>query len=288
LEKPNSERLKEYQDSNLEALKQTLFADTPIYEDVEILKLTDSLAMLFGVMPPEAAKLSPKEEAAKLILDSKVRDVAERKRLVEGGIKAIEASDDPMIRYVFMQEPQARQFRKQYEENVEAPMTAAYAELAKQRFEKLGTSYYPDATFTLRLSYGAVKGYKEDDGTPVAPLTTVGGVFDRAEKQKFREPFDLPKGWKDAKTKLDLNTPFNFVTTNDIVGGNSGSPMVNTKGEIVGLAFDGNIYSLSNNFVYTEEQSRCVGVCTDVITEALKKVYNAQRLVNELQETSGK
>lgn len=293
-EKPNSERLKEYRDGNLESLKQTLFADTPIYEDVEILKLTDSLTMLNEILNEILygkedkflyfidRDLSPKEYATELILHSKVRDVTERKRIAEGGIQAVKYSNDPMIQLALRLEPVAKKFREDYENNVEAPMTAAYAELAKKRFEKLGTSVYPDATFTLRLSYGAVKGYKEDDGTDVVPITTIAGMFDRAEKQKFKEPFDPPKSWKDGKTKLNPNTPFNIVTTNDIIGGNSGSPLINTKGEVAGLVFDGNIYSLSNNFIYTETQSRCVSVHADVIVEALRKIYGADRIADEL------
>ncbi|MDR3182232.1 MAG: S46 family peptidase [Planctomycetaceae bacterium] len=287
LEKPNAERLKEYRDNNLESLKQTLFADTPIYENVEIEKLTDSMTM---TMQEKAARgqnadppKSPREWATELIRGSKVRDVAERKRLFEGGKKAIEESGDIMFKLVKDIEHDSRSSREQYENRVEAPMTAAYAELAKQRFEKWGTDIYPDATFTLRLSYGIVKGYQEDDGTEVAPCTDIAGMFERAALQKNREPFDPPQSWKDAKADLDLSTPFNFVTTNDIVGGNSGSPMVNTSGEIIALAFDGNIYSLSNNFIHTEKQSRCVGVCTSVITEALKNVYHAERIVKELE-----
>jgi hypothetical protein len=291
-EKPNSERLKEYRDGNVESLKRTLFADTPIYEDVEILKLTDSLSMLHEINGYESwantcsnankPEISPKELAILLICDSKVRDAAERKRIADGGIRAIKISDDPMIKFVRNIELTTKTIREDYENNVEAPMTAAYAELAKKRFEKLGTSVYPDATFTLRLSYGAVKGYSEDDGTDVAPVTTIAGMFDRAEKQKFKEPFDPPKSWKDGKTKLNPATPFNLVTTNDIIGGNSGSPLINAKGEVVGLVFDGNIYSLSNNFVYTETQSRCVSVHADVIVESLRKIYGADRIADEL------
>jgi hypothetical protein len=290
-EKPNSERLKEYRDGNIESIKQTLFADTPIYEDVEILKLTDSLTMLHELSSEgwnnylyysNKLEISPKEQAVLLISHSKVRDVAERKRIVDGGIRAIKISNDPMIKLVRDLEDFIKIVREDYADNVEAPMTAAYAELAKKRFEKFGTSVYPDATFTLRLSYGAVKGYKEDDGTEVAPMTTIAGMFDRAEKQKFKEPFDPPKSWKEAKTKLNPTTPFNLVTTNDIIGGNSGSPLINAKGEVVGLAFDGNIYSLSNNFVYTETQSRCVSVHADVIVESLRKIYGADRIADEL------
>jgi hypothetical protein len=289
-EKPNSERLKEYRDGNLESLKQTLFADTPIYEDIEILKLTDSLNHvrdLYGGtwgnwVPVLDFDLSPKEYATELILRSKVRDIAERKRIAGEGINAVKYSGDPMIQLALRLEPFAKKYREAYENEVEAPMTEAYAELAKKRFEKLGTSVYPDATFTLRLSYGAVKSYKEDDGTDVPPITTIAGMFDRAEKQKFKEPFDPPKSWKDGKEKLNPNTAFNLVTTNDIIGGNSGSPLINTKGEVVGLAFDGNIYSLSNNFVYTESQNRCVSVHADVIVESLRKIYGADRIADEL------
>ncbi|GHT46334.1 hypothetical protein FACS189454_07320 [Planctomycetales bacterium] len=303
-EKPSGERLKEYQDSNLESLKQSLFADTPIYEDVEIIKLTDSLTMLFEIkeslvvsnsnpaipdQPVNGQELflklypqSPKETAIKLIFGSKVRDVAERKRLAEGGTKAILESTDPMIKLAVQVDEVARTARKFYDIKFEAPMTAAYAELAKKRFEKLGTSVYPDATFTLRLSYGVVRGYKDENGTEIDSATNIAGMFDRAEKQRLKEPFDPPKSWKDGKSKLNLNTAFNLVTTNDIIGGNSGSPLINTKGEVVGLAFDGNIYSLSNNFVYSEVQSRCVSVHADVIMESLRKIYGANRIADEL------
>ena len=299
LEKPNDERLKEYRDSNLESLKRTLLADTPIYEDVEILKLTDSILMFaenheksIGVFDPNRPDIKP--FVAELIYGSKVRDVTERRRLMEGGVKAIEASDDPMIKIALDCDEYARIFRKEYEEKFEAPLAAAYAELAKQRFEKFGTKIYPDATFTLRLSYGTVKGYKDDDGNTIAPMTDIAGMFARAEQQKYKEPFDPPQSWKDASQtadgrqqtvadkRLDLSTPFNLVTTNDIIGGNSGSPLINTKGEVVGLVFDGNIYSLSNNFVYTDTQSRCVSVHAAVIVECLRKIYNADALANEL------
>ena len=172
--------------------------------------------------------------------------------------------------------------RKKYEENVEAPLEKAYAELAKQRFDQFGTDIYPDATFTLRLSYGTVKGYTDDDGEQVAPVTNIAGMYDRAEKQKFRAPFAPPPRWTDGKAKLDASVPFNLVTTNDIIGGNSGSPLINAAGEVVGLVFDGNIYSLSNNFIYSDKQSRCVSVHSAVIVEALRKLYDADALADEL------
>ncbi len=290
-EKSNGERLKEYQDGALESLKQSILADTPIYEDVEIEKLTDSLSMLRSIqnygfiaanMPFLFQSESPKELASRLIRGSKVRDVAERKRLMEGGVKAIKASSDPMIRFAFDVDSSARSYRKGQEIKIDAPLEKAYAELAKERFEKFGTNIYPDATFTLRLSYGAVKGYAEDNGETVAPITDVAGMFQRAENHKFKAPFDPPKRWKDGKAKLEEKTPFNLVSTNDIIGGNSGSPLINANAEVVGLVFDGNIYSLSNNFVYTEKQSRCVSVHSAVIVEALRKLYGAGKLADEL------
>jgi len=176
----------------------------------------------------------------------------------------------------------SRDKRSEYEANVEAPMTAAYAELAKQRFEKFGTSVYPDATFTLRLSYGAVKGYKDDDGNEIPPFTYIGGLFERAELQGFRPPWNPAQTWKDARDTLDMTVPFNFVTTNDIVGGNSGSPVINTRGEVVGTAFDGNIYSLPNNSFYCDIQGRCVSAHVAVIVETLKKINKDERIVSEL------
>jgi len=301
-EKPNADRLPEFRDDRLASLKASLLSDTPIYDDVEILKLTDSLTMLRTVrdygfiaanLPNLFHKESPKNMASRLIRGSRICDVEVRKQLMEGGRQAIKASIDPMIRFAVEVDGSARSYRKIYEENVEAPLTAAYAELAKQRFEKLGTRVYPDATFTIRLSYGTVKGYKDDDGNDIPPFTTIAGLFERAELQKFKEPFDPAQSWNDARHPrpilpdekedwLDMAVPFNFVTTNDIVGGNSGSPVINTRGEVVGCAFDGNAYSLSNNFVYTETQSRCVSVHVAVIVETLKKINKDERLLTEL------
>ncbi|MDR1485693.1 MAG: S46 family peptidase [Planctomycetaceae bacterium] len=302
-EKPNAERLREYRDGNIDSVKRSILNDSPVYEDVEILKLTDSLTMLFEYgyggekqNPNQTRPIdtrnrawdtmflneSPKELAVKLVSGSKLRDVAERRKLLDGGIAAIDASDDPMIKFVRKYDPIARGFRKMYEEHFESPMTEAYAKLATERFKEHGDKIYPDATFTLRLSFGVVKGYDEA-GKYVKPITNIAGMFERAESMKFKEPFNPPKSWLDNKNKLAPNTGFNLVTTNDIIGGNSGSPLINKEGEVVGLVFDGNIYSLSNNFIYTEKQSRCVSVHVDVILESLKKIYNAERIIKEIR-----
>ncbi len=292
-EKPNEERLREYREGGLTALKASLLNDAPIYDDVEILKLIDSLTMLHeagqgaiwkalienDILPGD---VSPKEVAQLLIMGSTVRDIVERKRLIDGGLEAIEDSDDPMIQFALSIDEIAREVRKTFDETFTTPTTTAYAELAERRFEELGTGVYPDATLTLRLSYGAVKGYAEDNGTEIEPVTNIAGMYARAEALQHKEPFDPPQSWKDKQTELNPNCAFNLVSTNDIIGGNSGSPLINAKAEVVGLVFDGNIYSLSNNFVYTEEQSRCVSVHADVILESLKKVYKAERIVKEL------
>ncbi|MDR2761274.1 MAG: S46 family peptidase, partial [Planctomycetaceae bacterium] len=315
-EKPNAERLREYRDGNIDSIKRSILNDSPIYEDVEILKLSDSLSMLYEfthkelipssygvaggygggyggiVHNPKKALLqrtfeeeqpSPKELAVKLISGSKLRDVAVRQKLLDGGIEAINESDDPMIKFAIKVDSDSRKFRKDYETHFDAPMTKIYTDIAKKRLKEFGNKIYPDATFTLRLSYGIVKGY-EESGKYIQPVTNIAGMFKRAESMKFKEPFNPPKSWLENKTKLDPNTGFNLVTTNDIIGGNSGSPLINAKGEVIGLVFDGNIYSLSNNFIYTETQSRCVSVHVDVILESLKKIYNAERLVKEITE----
>jgi hypothetical protein len=300
-EKKTTERLREYREGNIESIKRNILNDSPIYEDVEILKLTDSLTMLYEYgyktsLPRKGTqvnakaeynemfdKLSPKELAVKLIKGSKLRDVTVRRKLLEGGLDAIIASNDPMIKFAISIDPTARKLRKKYEEEFDTPITAAYTKLAKERFEKLGNTIYPDATFTLRISYGTVKGY-EESGKYIKPVTNIAGMFERAESMKFQEPFNPPASWLKNKNILNLETGFNLVTTNDIIGGNSGSPLINTKGEVVGLVFDGNIYSLSNNFIYTETISRCVSVHVDVILESLKKIYNAERIVKELTE----
>ncbi len=286
--KPNADRLREYAEAGLDSLKQQLFSEAPIYDDLEIVKLADSLGMLMEMMGAEnelvqkiLAGKSPHERASELVRGTKLKDVSVRKKIADGKLQAIESSDDPMIQLAKLVDGPARRVRKIYDERVDEPQRQAYGKIAKARFAIYGTGLYPDATFTLRLAFGPVKGYVEN-GQKVQPHTTLGGTYKHAADHGHKEPFALPKSWIDKKDKLNLDTPFNFVNTADIIGGNSGSPVVNTKGEIVGIIFDGNIYSLVLDFIYTDEQARAVSVHSAGIIEALKKVYGADALVKEL------
>jgi hypothetical protein len=288
-DKPNTERLREFRESALPSLKQALFSQAPIYEDFEIQKLADSLSMLAEMRGADAPLVvqilkgkSPAARAAELVKGTKLRDVTVRKALFEGKREVIDASDDPMIVLARLVDAPSRDFRKQYEEKVEEPQQQAYAKISQAIFALKGKDQYPDATFTLRLAFGTVKGYTED-GHKVTPFTTFGGAFRHAEEHANKEPFNLPKRWLDRKDKIDAAVPFNFVCTADIIGGNSGSPVVNKKGEVVGLIFDGNIQSLVADFAYTEEEGRAVAVHSRGITEALRKVYDAGALADELK-----
>ena len=204
-----------------------------------------------------------------------------RKALAEGGLRAIQSSKDPMIQLARLVDAPARQLRKTYEEKVEEPQRQAYARIAKARFAIFGTDVYPDATFTLRLAFGMVKGYAQG-GQQIPPWTDIAGAYRRAAEHNNRPPFDLPKSWLDRKNQLDLATPMNFVFTADIIGGNSGSPVVNRNAELVGIIFDGNIQSLVWDFVFDDQQGRAVAVHSSAIVEGLRKVYQATALADEL------
>jgi Peptidase S46 len=236
-------------------------------------------------MGPDKYRI-PRSPAARVdeLLATKLFDPTERKRLVEGGVKAVEASTDPMIVFARAIDPEARELRRRYETEVEEPERQAYAEIAKVRFAVLGKSIPPDATFTLRLAYGVVKGY-EAEGQKVPYATTFAGLYERAEAQQYKEPFELPRRWLDGKGKLDLATPYNFASTADTIGGNSGSPVLNRAGEFVGINFDRNRFGLVRNFVYTEEQARHISVHAKGILEALRKLYDCPALVKELTGT---
>ena len=225
-------------------------------------------------------KKSPAQLAAELIDGTGLRNTETRRQLLEGGEAAIAASTDPMIVLARAIDPDRRAVRKDYEENIDAPLTKYSTQVAQVLFKVYGTSTYPDATFTLRISYGAVAGYPQD-GKTIEPITTIGGVFERATGA---EPFNLPQSWIAARAALNPQQPFNFVTTNDIIGGNSGSPMVNKAGEVVGLVFDGNRQSLGGDLGYDGTANRTVAVNVGALREALSKVYRADRIVEELKK----
>ena len=286
--KPNPDRLREYAEAGLDSLKQHLFSEAPVYPDLETVKLTDSLGYLLergGAENPFVkqimADMSPSARAAQLVAGTKLADVKVRKQLAEGGRRAIESSDDPMIALARTVDGPARKVRKTYEDKVEEPLRQAYAKIAQARFAIEGDTTYPDATFTLRLAYGQVKGY-EDAGQKLPAWTTIGGAYQHAKEHGDVSPFELPAAWVKDKDKLNLETPFNFASTADIIGGNSGSPVVNRAGEVVGIIFDGNIQSLVLDFVYTDKQARAISVHSSAILEAMRKIYDAGPLVDEL------
>ena len=287
-EKPDTQRLPEFTTTRRAALEAALFADTPIYPDFEKLKLADSLAFLqreYGPDSPITKKVlngkTPEARAAELIDGTKLTEVAFRKQLVAGGRKAITESTDPMIVLARSIDQEARAARKRYEEEVVAVERGNYAKIARALFEREGTKLYPDATFTLRLSYGAVKGYQEN-GKAVQPFTTLGGLYDRAKSFDHKFPYVLPPRWMSKQSAIDPKTPFNFVSTNDIIGGNSGSPTINKDRELVGLIFDGNIQSLVGNFEYDESVNRAISVDSRGMLEILRKIFDANEVADEL------
>jgi len=286
--KPNDQRLREFRDSNLASLEQALFSTAPIYKTLETVTLANSLAQMRDalganneVVQKALGGKSPQDAAQAMIDDSKLNDAAFRKQLYEGGEAAIEASDDPLIRLMRAVDPQARAVRKQYEDEVDSVERTDGAVIARARFAESGFNQPPDATFTLRLSYGEVQGYTEA-GKEIPYTTTLGGAYEHAEANGNKPPYQLPASWERAKGKLKLNTPMDFVSTPDIIGGNSGSPTINQEGEVVGIIFDGNIQSLVWNFAYDDKQGRAVSVDSRGILEALRAVYGASYLADEL------
>jgi len=282
--KPNSERLPEYTDSRLALLEQRVLDNEPVYPDLEKTLLEFWLTKLREHLTADAAgtktflgKESPEALAARLS-QSKLADPAYRKQLWDGGLAAIQASNDPMIKFVLATDAASRAIRKDYETRVTGPTDRAAEKIARARFAVYGTATYPDATFSLRLSYGKVEGWVEN-GTPVKPFTYLGGLWDRATGQ---DPFALAPRWVNAQKKVNAKTVFDFSTDNDIVGGNSGSPVIDAQGHVIGAAFDGNIHSLGGNFGFDESLNRSVMVSTAAITEALDNIYGEKALVAEL------
>lgn len=287
-EKPNAERLPEYTDARRASLELALYSPAPIHDDFEKLKLADSLAFMVELLGPDHELVkqvlngkSPEARANEMITGTKLKDVAYRKQVAAGGRKAIDESTDPMIVVARTIDAKARESRKRYEGEVLGVERANYAKIARALFDIEGTKLYPDATFTLRLSYGSVQGYTEN-GKKVAPFTTLGGLFARADKYKHQFPWVLPQRWMEKKSSLNLNTPFNFVSTNDIIGGNSGSPTINQNGELVGLIFDGNIQSLVGDYIYDGSVNRAISVDSRGMLEILKKVFDADSIAAEL------
>jgi hypothetical protein len=283
--KPNEQRLSDYTEARLPALVQNLKADAPIYPDFEVVRLSFGLERMREWLGPDDpvvrevfGKDSPDSLANRLVRESKLADSAARMALYEGGQAVVDASQDPMIRLAAAVDPAARALRKQFEAEVEGPTQRGQEEIAKARFAAFGTSIYPDATFTLRLSYGAMKGWNEK-GQEVRPWTELSRAFERATGEP---PFRIPPRWMAVKDGLDMATRANFTTNNDIVGGNSGSPMVSASGEIVGLAFDGNIHSIAGSYWFDERTNRSIGVHPAYIRTALGKVYGAVELLAEI------
>ncbi len=286
--KPNDKRYEEYRDSSLESLKFRLFSPAPMYPDMEEFLLARTLEDAVKELGESdefvAAALGgrkPEEVARDLIAGTKLFDPAQRRKLIEGGEKAVASSQDALIVWARKLDAVYRAQRKWYEDEIESVTVAEGNRIAKARFAVYGKSTYPDATFTLRLSYGKVAGY-ELGTTLVAPFTTFYGLYDRAIGHAEKPPFDLAPRVKAAKRKLDLGAKLNFVTTNDIIGGNSGSPIVNAKGEYVGLVFDGNIQSLVGRYAYDDARNRTVAVHSSGIIEAMRSVYGLGALADEV------
>jgi Peptidase S46 len=288
--KPNYQRYPEFRDSNLESLKFDLFSPAPIYPEMQEAVLAgwleEAQKMLSAEDPFVRAALqgsTPAAAAKSVIAGTKLADVSARKALFEGGAAAIAKSADPLIQLARRIEPIIRELRAWNEEHIQSAETSAGEKIAAARFAVYGKNVYPDATFSLRISYGRVLGYEEDT-TLVPYKTTFNGLYERARSFDEKPPFDLPKRYRVGKSKLDLDTPLNFTYTADTIGGNSGSPIINRNAEIVGLNFDSNIQKLPNRYWYVDdsEGSRAVGVHSAAIIEALRKLYGAERLVAEL------
>ncbi len=284
--KPNTERLREFTDSMLPRIEQQLSARVPIYAEVETLTLSFSLRRMREWLGPDyplvrnlLAKESPETLATRVVAESKLDDSAVRMQLWQGGKAAVDQSRDPMIELARSLDPDSRALRRQFDDAVEAPIAASSARIAGARFKAFGTKIYPDATFTLRLNYGTVTGWTQN-GVEVEPFTYLDRAFARATGSS---PFKIPDSWMKAKERLDMRTPFCISTSNDIVGGNSGSPLIDARGNIVGLMFDGNIDSIAGSYWFDPANNRAIAVHPAIIHEALDQVYGAKSLLTELE-----
>jgi Peptidase S46 len=284
LSKPNEQRLPTYRDSALRSLEATLYSPAPIADGVETALLAQFLEELRGLGEKEApvksilAGRTPQQAAEEMVRGTRLKDVAERKRLAADRTQ-VAKSQDPMIRLARLLDEPSRKLLKRHQDTIDSLETSSAEKIAHYRFQIFGDKEYPDATFTPRVTYGVVKGYKDKTEAAMPYATTFGGMYHRAGPS---DPYRLPQRWVEGKGKLDLVTPFNFVSTCDITGGNSGSPTVNEKGEIVGIIFDNNIEGLPQTYLYSEEQARAVHVASQGIVEALRKLYGQTALLAEL------
>ncbi|HEV2883478.1 MAG TPA: S46 family peptidase, partial [Pyrinomonadaceae bacterium] len=285
--KSNDKRLPEFTETRRAQLEGGLYSTAPVYDDFEKLKLAASLAFMqseYGANHALVKKVlkgkTPQARAAELIDGTKLKDVEFRRQLAASK-KAVEDSKDPMIELARDIDKEAREARQRYEEEVVAVERTAYAKVARALFDREGTKLYPDATFTLRISYGAVKGYREN-GKWIPPFTTLGGLYARSNKYHHAFPYNLAPRWTERRRFVNMRTPFNFVSTNDIIGGNSGSPAINRNRELVGLIFDGNIQSLVGSFDYDESVNRAISVDSRGMIEILRKIFGGNEIANEL------
>lgn len=284
---PSEQRLREFRESARESLEQQLFSPAPIFDDLELIKLADSLALLVErrggddpLVQQVLAGQGPRDRAAELIGGTQLHDVAVRRQVAEGGPAAIEQSQDPLLQLARILEPEYRRLREMQDE-LDERERQAYAQVTEAQVAVEGTSSYPDATFTLRLALGVVRGYVEA-GRTVPPWTTIGGAFEHEASHGAQEPWVLAPSWHANRDQVDLSTPLNFVCTADIIGGNSGSPVINRQAELVGVIFDGNIQSLTADYFYSETEARAVAVHSSAVREALRSIYGAAHLAEEL------
>ncbi len=286
--KPNSERLPEYTEQKLVSLKRQIQSQVPVFKEMEKAKLSASLEFVQqelgsthpGVIQMLAGK-TPAKRAAELIEGSQLDRADARKSILEGGSDAIEKSQDSLILLAKQLDPLARSLRKKFETEIEVPNQKSFAKLSKIFFKLFGTTLYPDATSTLRVTYGAIRGYVDPAKGKIAPFTDLGGAFDHSQSHGSEEPYALPSSWIAARDRIQKQTPMNFVSNHDIIGGNSGSPVINPNLELVGLVFDGNIHSLSGNYIYDGSLSRAVSVDVRGILESLRSIYGAKRILLE-------
>jgi len=285
--KPSAQRLREFRDSARQSLEQELFSDVPVYEDLERMLLADELSRLAEdrggndpLVKSVLAGKSPRARAAEIIAGTKLGSAQARKELAKQGLDGIKNSTDPLVDMIRKMESEYRKIREATEA-IDEQERQAYAKVTEAKFAVGGDSVYPDATFTLRLSYGAVSGY-ESNGKQIPSSTKLGGAFEHEKVHLEKDPWVLPKSWHAAKDKINPDIPFNFVSTCDIIGGNSGSPVVSRDGAMVGIIFDGNIESLPGDFYYSDKQARSVSVHIAGVLEAMRKIYQAGHLADQM------